>query len=53
MTLGFALVLVLTGHVIADFYLQTNRVARGKGESGPCSLRIAGTMRCAWRFSFP
>ena len=34
MTLGFALVLVLTGHVIADFYLQTNRVARGKGESG-------------------
>lgn len=34
MTLGFALVLVLTGHVIADCYLQTNRVARGKGESG-------------------
>lgn len=34
MTFGFALVLVLTGHIIADFYLQTNRVARGKGESG-------------------
>lgn len=34
MTLGFALALVLAGHVIADFYLQTNRVVRGKGEIG-------------------
>lgn len=34
MTLGFAVVVVLTGHVLADFYLQTDRVARGKSKSG-------------------
>ena len=33
MTLGFAIALVLTGHVVADFYVQTNTVAKGKGES--------------------
>lgn len=32
MTFGFALGFVLLGHVVADFYLQTNRVARKKSE---------------------
>lgn len=30
MTLGYAVLLLIAGHVAGDFYAQTNRVAKGK-----------------------
>lgn len=33
MTVGFSIIFILIGHVVADFYAQTNRIAQGKTES--------------------